>query len=307
MIKTRQQSEDEVLLRRYALGLASADEQETIEKRLLTEENIFNQLLKVEEELAEAYASEGLENQEKERFESRFLNDPDWRKKVRFEKSLNRYVVAHQGRGRFRQHRQGPLTVAFSRWRLAMVAALLSAVVFLLGSSLWLLRETTHLRRQVAQAQSQHSQDERREREIALQLEREKDQVGQLERDLAGLRIHPNSKETRVVSLLLKPGMSRAAGGNSTAKLSPAVREVHLDLQIRDPRYPSYDAELQTVEGQVVWRQNGLKPSGTRKVAVAVLPSTLLIRSDYLMKLSSSTTSGTPEWTSTYYFSVVRK
>jgi anti-sigma-K factor RskA len=307
MIETQQQSDD-VLLRRYALGLISADEQEIIEKRLLKEEDIFNQLLKAEEELAELYASGGLQGQEKERFESRFLNDPCWRKKVRFEKALNRYVATHTGRGPSQQQRQDLLPMSLSRWRLAMVATLLSSIAVLLASSLWLLRETTRLRQQVAQAQAQHSQDEQREREIALQLEREKDRVGKLEQELAGLRIHPNPKEAWVVSLLLKPGLSRAAGATSTANLSAATRELHLRLQIPDTPYPSYHAELQTVDGQVVWNRNGLKPFGTvRKSVVIVLPSTLLARSDYLVKLNSSTVSVTPEWTGTYSFVVVRK
>ncbi|HEV3040635.1 MAG TPA: hypothetical protein VHA33_22920 [Candidatus Angelobacter sp.] len=308
MIQTQQQNDDEVLLRRYALGLTRADEQEIIERRLLTEENIFNQLLQVEEELAEAYANGGLEGQEKERFESRFLNDPGWRKKVRFEKALNRYVATHTGRGPSQQHRQDLLTMSFSRWRPAMAAALLSTVALLLASSLWLLRETTRLRQQLAQAQAQHSQDEQMEQEIVRQLEQEKDHVAKIQQELAGLPPRRNPNESWVVSLLLKPGLSRAARETSTATLSAATRELRLELQLPEGLYSSYYAELQTVEGQVVWSRNGLKAARTvRKAAVIVLPATLLTRSDYLVKLSSSTASGTPEWTGAYSFGVVRK
>ena len=308
MIETRQQSDDEVLLRRYALGLASAEEQEIIEKRLLTEEDILNQLLKVEEELAELYASGSLQGQEKERFESRFLKDLEWRKKVRFEKALNRYVATQADRGPVQQRQHGLLPIAFSRWRIAMEAALLSALALLLAGSILLLRETSRLRQQVAQAQIQHSHDEQREREIALQLEHEKNQVGKLEQELAGLRIHPDPKEAWVVSLLLKPRLRRASGEASIANLSAAIREVHLELQIPGAPYTSYHAELQTVEGQVMWSRDGLKAVGTaRKTVAIVLSSRLLTRSDYLVKLCSSPVSGTPEWTGTYSFGVVRK
>ena len=51
----KQLSSDGILLQKYLLGQASAEDQRTIEQRLMTEQDYYDQLLKMEEELTDTY------------------------------------------------------------------------------------------------------------------------------------------------------------------------------------------------------------------------------------------------------------
>jgi hypothetical protein len=84
-------------IRQYLLNRLTGDEQELIEQRLLTEEGCFEDLEIAEDELIDEYIAEKLSPDERERFEQYFLATPERRQKVRFSRSLNRYLKKPKG------------------------------------------------------------------------------------------------------------------------------------------------------------------------------------------------------------------
>ncbi len=82
-------------IRRYLLGGLTEEEGQGVEQRLLTDEDFFEELLFVEEELTDQYLKEGLDEDERRAFEGHFLSTPERRRKLRFAKALNRYVSEH--------------------------------------------------------------------------------------------------------------------------------------------------------------------------------------------------------------------
>jgi hypothetical protein len=123
------------------------------------------------------------------------------------------------------------------------------------------------------------------------------------------------SPESGTVALLLAPGLSRAVNQTSTANqtsianLLSTTQRLRLNLEIGEGNYKSYWAEIQTVEGDVVSSQEGLKAHRTtrNKVVVIVLTTALLSRSDYLVMLSGTTATGASEKIGSYYFKILRK
>ncbi|HEV3317200.1 MAG TPA: hypothetical protein VG488_09540 [Candidatus Angelobacter sp.] len=315
MVQTQQRTE-QALLRRYLLGEVNSDERPIIEQRLLTDQRYFLDLLRVEEELTDEYARGELAPQEEQEFTHYFLNNPERRENVEFARSLNKYLLAQTVPEQAldsRRH-QHPAPLWFPRWwRVAEIGAL-CAVLLLGGISAWLYRETIHLKEQL---HAQRSASEQRERDLREQAGLLATQSGRLEQEMAKLKEQakppgPGGRHadgSEMVSVVLMPGIIRNAHQTAIANLSPTTRRVRLELELTEGSYSSYRAELQTVEGEVVWSRNGLRASdaGEGNRVVVVLPATLIRRSDYLIMLNGTTLSGPSEKAGTYYFKIVRK
>jgi hypothetical protein len=277
-----------------------------IEQRLLADQQCFNELLRVEEELTDDYVQEKLSWREKASFENYFVNHPQRHEDIAFAKAFNKYVQKHPP--------DAPASAPpISRWRLALGTAMFCAC-FLLGAvSLLLYREVADFKKRIAQIESQWSASAERERalrarsdQLAKQAAAQEDQLAKLQAQLAP---KPNPKAglaaPTTVSLLLAPGRSRAAAGNATAVFLPYSRRLRLVLEAGEARYPNYRAQVQTVEGEVV--HDATIRGGPQKNVIVLLPASLMTRSDYLVMLNGITTSGNSERVGTYYFTVVRK
>jgi hypothetical protein len=109
--------------------------------------------------------------------------------------------------------------------------------------------------------------------------------------------------------LTLAPGLDRNAARPSVVVLSGSTRLLRLTLEIQSGECRRYRAELQTVEGDVVWSRDDVKPRPRepgKGVVVVLLPTVVLTGIDYQVVLSAATASGTLEPAGTYYFSVTR-
>lgn len=80
--------EENQLIRRYILRQLASDEREIVEKRLMDDEEFFNQVLLGEEDLIEEYLEGTLADSEQKLFEKNFLSDPESRQRVSFIRSL---------------------------------------------------------------------------------------------------------------------------------------------------------------------------------------------------------------------------
>lgn len=294
----RQQSEDEIALRRYLLGETSGEEQRTVELRLLSDQEYFDLLVRCEEELTDEYARGAVSFQDKERFERQFLNSPERRGNLEFAKAFNQYVLAHR-------QRNPAKASLFPKWPVFMEAALMAAVAILIVALAWSVRTTMRLREQVEQNRAQLSQADQREKILTQQRE----QITKLVEEVARLESPTLPPEPDVVSLVLAPGISRSGDSAATAHLGSGIHRLQLDLKTELAAPGSYHAELQTVEGKAVWVRDGLKArqTGHGSAVRIVVPTKLLHRSDYLLVLKAINPPNDSDQVATYYFHVVQE
>ena len=92
------QNEDHNRIRLYLLGKLADSEKEQIEQELLANDDFFEEILIVEEELADEYVAGQLSREERADFESNFLATPERQQNLRFAQALNRYVTAEADR-----------------------------------------------------------------------------------------------------------------------------------------------------------------------------------------------------------------
>jgi hypothetical protein len=84
---------EKLLLRRYLLGGLAAEEQLALEQQLMTDQDLFDRLLRAEEELIDEYARGQIPNEEKQAFESSFLGNSQRLQDLQFARALRRYVA----------------------------------------------------------------------------------------------------------------------------------------------------------------------------------------------------------------------
>ena len=79
-------------IRRYLLGQLSDGAREEIEQDLLTNEELFEELLVAEDELIDEYLGGKLSADERASFEKHFLSTPERHEKLKFGRALDRYL-----------------------------------------------------------------------------------------------------------------------------------------------------------------------------------------------------------------------
>jgi CHAT domain-containing protein len=85
--------EDDGLIRRYLLAQLTEEEREQFEKRMMTDTELFDQMLLAEDDIADDYARGQLAETDRQAFEDAFLSDAEGRSRVNLAKSLHKYVA----------------------------------------------------------------------------------------------------------------------------------------------------------------------------------------------------------------------
>lgn len=275
--RTQQQT-----IRDYLLGSLLTEQQAQFEERLLTSDEVYEELVIVEDELIDKYLREELPASDRESFESHFLAAPEHQEKLRFARAFRKYVAAESG-VRTQKGAAVPLseteTVEFprpktsrpteSRWLgflpirnpiygYAMTAAVLLLVV---GGS-W----------------------------VAW-------------RNLNSGQGNPG----RVLSFVLTPGLSRgdAYGGNRL--VVPAdTGTVRLQLLLTGDRHESYEATLIDAEARTLTTKRNLPKEMTNghPGVVLDLAASLMPAGDYQVKLKGVNRDGTSESVASYSFRI---
>lgn len=88
-------SHDQEATRQYLLGQLTDDEEISIEQRLLTEDDLFEELEVTKDELVEEYLANQLTESEREWFEQNFLASSEGKQFQAFARTLDRYVSNH--------------------------------------------------------------------------------------------------------------------------------------------------------------------------------------------------------------------
>jgi hypothetical protein len=326
--------EDERSMKQYLLGNLPEVEQLRIEERLLTDDDYYRTLLILEDELTDDYIKGSLSNQERKRFEEHFLSSPERRQKLKFASALKRYVsetaVAEAPSSSVRAPERSSswlksLLSFFQPQSPAFGLAAAAVMLMMAAGLIWLASETSRLRGELDQARNAQvrpegsedlerklAEEHARNEELARQLDLEKGQRSEAEKELAKLK-EPAPQERSsnlpgIASFILMPGMVRDTDGPASIKLPPNAEQVRLELSLEQDDYKSYRIELRSDEEKEILRRDNLKPqqAGAGRSVVFKFPSELLKQSSYRIILSGKNESGDYERAGSYFFTVKR-
>jgi hypothetical protein len=314
---------NEISMKQYLLGELTESEQQELEQRLMTNDEYFEQLLIAEDELVDEYLQGTLSPREQEKFNDHFLCTPERREKLRFSRSLQRYVSANAERPRtarawlsFFDFLRAPYLI--KGWSMATALLLL-----VLGGS-WLSIRTQLLQQALEQArkepsvptaaqpeaQRQLAQLRERNDQLARELQEQQSQDAELKQELAALKTSPAARSTSsMVALALIPGVLRGMDGMKKVVIPTGANWVRVELGQVPGDYKTYRGVLQKDNGEEISSQTTprIKRENGVEEVVLMVPSELLPRGDYVLKLSGMTASGSFEAVSTYQFRVVQK
>jgi hypothetical protein len=98
-------------------------------------------------------------------------------------------------------------------------------------------------------------------------------------------------------------------GEASTLVLPLGIETVQLEIQVTDAQYQSYRAEVQTADGETVYRQSGLaaRRAQSGKIIRIRFPSQLLRGRDYVVKISGQAAHGNFEDAGLYSFRILHR
>lgn len=138
------QNQDQNRIRLYLLGKLADGEMEQIEQEMLANDDLFEEILMVEEELADDYVAGNLSREEQADFESHFLATPERQQNLRFAQALNRYVTAEANR----KLKADPVYWTTKSWVARGTAVV--AVIALVVTALWFIIPRSHTPRTFA-------------------------------------------------------------------------------------------------------------------------------------------------------------
>jgi len=327
----REEADNEKLLVRYLLGDLPEEQQLQIEGMFLGDDQQYERLLALEDELFYDYAQGKLSPGERTRFEERFLVSAPNRKRVALASALAQKISEVEGAEALEPppvadqkvyNRRRSLQTYFNDQRMKIWFSLAALAVMLLVA-LWLAVSTIRLRNefdrfraermvQEDRLQQQARAERGRAEDLSLKLKREMDENAMLKQELS--KIEPQSGQQNLgatLSLVLAPSFSRDRGpGMKKLQIPPGVRLLKLQLNLKgEVDYKFYQALLLTADGAEKWSHDRLtaKPAGSGKAVILSLPSSLLREGDYELRLKGYASDGSLSETGDYYYlSIVR-
>ena len=289
-------------IRQYLLGELNEQDQLAFEERYFADEDSYQLVLALEDELRYDYAQGVLPAKQRARFERRFVAAPGGRERVRLAQAVLQEVSA-------RAEREPAVAAETkSRWswfslpRMSWAPSI--AAVAIVGSS-YCLYELYRLRSQMGELDAQRrtaasalSQQNSERTRLSQALEQERARRMELEKKVGQSQPAHNP----YLAFFLAPGLSRGGEGSRRLILAPGMDTVRLDLELKKAGFAAYRMELQTLDGDLLWSERSAAPG---KQLLFVLPARVLRPGDYLVEVKGTTPGGETELAGDYYFTVV--
>src|SRR5215471_19169818 len=314
------------LVYRYLVGDLPEAEQTALEQEFLSDDEAFERVWEIENEMVDRYARGRLTAHERELFERTYLSSPVHRERALMARRLVGAVdsVAETGsvpsRTRDSVSSWSGLVASLRRdaWRWAMITAMLALAIV----SGVLLSESVRLHKQINQLDNERASQLRRTEELENELGSERDRGDKLEAELESLREDsrnpeppPQSsqgqKEPRpLVSFLLTPMLTRGGSEAQQLPIANGTSIVVLQMRAQDRGEQTFQVELRTVEGAQVWRKGAIKPHQERKNGLLVsvnVPAARVPPGDYILTLSATRGGKEPDEINRYFFRVVKR
>jgi hypothetical protein len=328
----KDEADNEKLLVRYLLGNLTEEQRLQVEGEFLSDDQSYERLLALEDELFYDYAQNKLSPGERERFEKRFLSSERNRKRAILASAMAHKMseaapveTAESGiANREPQYFWQSLKSYFSgrsvgmRVSLAALAIASLVLIWLVIGIVRLRNEFNQFRAQRAaqedQLRRQAQQDRARADELNLKLKREIDESAMLQQELSKIQAQSGGQGQRapsVISLVLSPSIVRdQASGMKNLYLTPGVSLLKLQLNLKgEAEYKSYQVTLLTVEGVDKWSRDMLQVqrTGSGRSIDLWLPARILAPGDYELRLKAHASDGTLEETGEYYYLSIRR
>jgi hypothetical protein len=297
---------DDELLTQYLLGTLTEAETERLDELSVVDDDFAAGLAAAEHDLVDAYVRGGMSGPMRQQFESRYLDSPIGREKVRFARALA--TVTQSAPVPMRRQRV-PLDL---RWMLAAAAAvLLAAAGYVVSENVRLRRELTVLRA------ATDSLEQRAERALA-ELDTERRAGADAAKQIAELREALADFERRTVregpqpitaTFLLRPA-TRGAGGDNDIAIPADVAAVRLQVPLDADEFPHYEATIADAStSEQVWHSGRLvaRAEATRRIVSLTVPARSLGPRQYVLELSGVPRTGPAESLNTFPFRVVRR
>ena len=128
-------------IRRYLLGELDDRTRAEVEQKLLSDGEVFEELLVAEDEIIDDYASGKLDPEERADFEAHFLATPERQQKLRFARALHRHALTFANE---RETVKQPVirSLWFNRPWLSWAATAVVVLALMVGT-VWFLRSRT--------------------------------------------------------------------------------------------------------------------------------------------------------------------
>jgi cell division protein FtsB len=321
-----EQRNSETLAKQFLLGKLSSELSENFEEKLFTDDAVFEEIEITEGELVEAYVSNELSPEERERFEHTLLRLPRIAQRVEVTRLLLKKAAPPPVQ--IREPKVG--------WWSRLKAMLLprsgvggltfatTTVVLLIGGSI-LFSDWLRLRETSKALQSERAGLEKRNQELIAERSRTTVEQDRLKKDVETARAEnsklnaENAKLNEVIErepersffstiipLTLGVGASREPSASETLNVPATPTRVKLNLLLESDEYVSYKAVVTTNGGREIWQQSNLKPhaKGPNKIVSVFLLSTRFTSGDYMVALSGVTKSGQVDEPDYYPFRV---
>ena len=307
--------ENDKLAKRYLLGELSEQERAGVEEEYFADDEAFERLSAVEDDLIDAYTLGQLSVTERRHFEQSLLLSSVQRERVRFARTLLHTVsgsdetvsnIAPQKRTASR--RVTPF--AFLKGRNPVVSLSVAAMLILAVLAGWILIHNINLTRieeQQTKVQAPPQDDKPADANTQEASQRPKPIVQPQEPKEQPI---PHTQSSRVLSFALVEGTVRDVGESNRLIIPEDAGAVRLDLTIGHIEHKSYRADLRMTEGKLVWRRSGISvnlPTAGKSRLTFQLPANILRNGDYILTISGATKRGVSEVAGEYSFQVVRK
>lgn len=282
----------------YLLGKLALEDQIRLEEQFFADDECFDQLVAIEDDLMYDYLRGRLSPADRQRFERRYVVSADDRENADFAQAL--LSVSHDENGAHVDNetyvgsalRRTVLRLrpdaTFALWSLA------AAAVIVMAAGTWVITETVKLR------------NERQHFELARAAH---DQALERERSVRSASPAQPTKLPTIVALTLQAGLVRGADDVARVSIPAGADVLHIELGLKPNReYGQYRAVLQNADGRDIWTQDRLvtrrTPTG-RAVDLSV-SANLVTPGDYLLMLKGLTARGDLEEAGDYSFRVVK-
>ena len=294
---------------RYLLGKMSEQEESQFEAQYFADNDLFEEMIGLENDLLESYARGDLTGAEREQFERGYLNSAAGRKNLRFAKAFAGHLSQAEVRAPSVAPNRAPERSPFPRVSAWPTPAAFAAVALIILFSIsWMAVVNSRLHHQIDQMRAQQAGLQVQETELrqqlavlSAQLRDKASGAGQAEQ-LANVR--PPGPD--IIALALTPGMDRSSRPKKLV-VSPATLLVQLQLYLEHDDYPSYSASVETAEDAQLWKKNGLKthPGSEGGRVTLGIPAAILQGNVYLVRLTGVAADGKVEDVGDYHFLVV--
>jgi type II secretory pathway pseudopilin PulG len=167
--------------------------------------------------------------------------------------------------------------------------------VVVLSAGSWFALRTVQLRGEVARLEAQRKQEQQAAQQTIAAANQQTSQIAQeLERARA-----TGGQSAPGLNFALSQGLTR--GGDTVKRLVVPTGSGDVTLQLETKTsYKSYRAELQNLDGGVLWSQAVSRPSIT-------IPSRVLAKGDYVVVLKGIAANGESIDAGEFYFQIVKQ